>query len=1037
MKHKLYNRLLSLALAVGLVIGMLPSAAAVDTVGAVGDVQSTVSDVVDNEVSESTTSTLPQETIEPDDSVVESIDEGASTTEEEVSVPVDNESDPIEDEVPSEPEYIVPVNYTDVAPLLPPVFVDGSAATMMAANAFLSDPSDTDENGLYLSKDAVQTKDGAKITLQSYITGEVSSSEKSIPTDVVLVLDVSGSMSTYTGKGYVKVNKPEEDETYYVNVNGQYIEVECCNHSGGWFDSDHRSDVCYHHWVKKNHLKGDTTHYDTYDKYEYRNITRMDALKTAVNSFIDGVAADAQKDPNAKVQHRVSIVTYSSNSSIKKYLLDVSNPAKVTELKNTVNNLSANGATYTGEGMEDANTVFSSWYNDSVPAGDRKQVTVLFTDGAPGYSGWNSSDDETQANKAISQAKTMKDSGKTVYTIGMQSGADPNGNITNWKDRWGYINDNVASNRFLHFVSSNYPQARSMNNGGTKENDGYYLAASDSESLNEIFEKIKDEITTPSIDLDATTQVRDVVSEYFNAPAQSGVSVYTQAYLGNNTWGDKVPLNDAKISVSGNTVTVTNFNYKENFVSDTPRKNPVTGKTDFYGKKLIVEFDVTAKQDFFGGNEVPTNGTSSGVYQSNGKVVEHFEVPHVDVPLKYNFDVQDQTIYISQNATLQNLIQYVEGFVPGTKLNGAETAKNNDYVKIVYTVKDGQKVVGTYTVEAGSNVGTWNFADSSYNTQFRDCKDFTVSCEVQPTESGSQQNKDLGEKPAVVHVLIPKVSARDKVINLGDFVDISDCYDEPQVGDWVDKENHTSIPDPVNDAPDVTLNPTKVTGTGLPETGEYYPTQDSSFTLGVTVGGLTLTTGEYKITTQVIEHNPDGGSCVVPDDDTINHDFTIHVLATDGYLVIEKMVAGDKFANNGKPVFDFKLESKKDGTVYYYHVMIDKLNEFQVVTPDGGVKIPSGEYTITELSNQNYTLKSVAGADDNEDGTYKVTIKPQETTTVTFTNDPKNTDIPTDGGATENRVDKIEDGVIVWKKEVYGTDHHEAQPSPNPNDNKD
>ena len=34
MKHKLYTRLLSLALAVGLVIGMLPSAAAVDTVGA-------------------------------------------------------------------------------------------------------------------------------------------------------------------------------------------------------------------------------------------------------------------------------------------------------------------------------------------------------------------------------------------------------------------------------------------------------------------------------------------------------------------------------------------------------------------------------------------------------------------------------------------------------------------------------------------------------------------------------------------------------------------------------------------------------------------------------------------------------------------------------------------------------------------------------------------------------------------------------------------------------------------------------------------
>lgn len=96
--------------------------------------------------------------------------------------------------------------------------------------------------------------------------------------------------------------------------------------------------------------------------------------------------------------------------------------------------------------------------------------------------------------------------------------------------------------------------------------------------------------------MDATTQVRDVVSEYFNAPAKSAVKVYTQAYLGNNTWGDKVRFDDARISVSGNTVTVTNFNYKENFVSDTPRKNPVTGETNFYGKKLIIEFDVTAKR---------------------------------------------------------------------------------------------------------------------------------------------------------------------------------------------------------------------------------------------------------------------------------------------------------------------------------------------------------------------------------------------------------------------------------------------------------
>ncbi len=174
----------------------------------------------------------------------------------------------------------------------------------------------------------------------------------------------------------------------------------------------------------------------------------------------------------------------------------------------------------------------------------------------------------------------------------------------------------------------------------------------------------------------------------------------------------------------------------------------------------------------------------------------------------------------------------------------------------------------------------------------------------------------------------------------------------------------------------------------------------------------------------------------VADNETSTVAITNSYSAADGTLNINKVVTG--FANDGKAVFDFKLTAE-DGTVYYYHVDMTgmAIDTEKSATPEGGVTLPVGEYTITELRNQNYTLKSVAGADDNEDGTYKVTIKPQETTTVTFTNDPKNTDIPTDGGATENRVDKIENGVIVWKKEVYGTDHPEAQPSPNPNDNKD
>lgn len=148
--------------------------------------------------------------------------------------------------------------------------------------------------------------------------------------------------------------------------------------------------------------------------------------------------------------------------------------------------------------------------------------------------------------------------------------------------------------------------------------------------------------------------------------------------------------------------------------------------------------------------------------------------------------------------------------------------------------------------------------------------------------------------------------------------------------------------------------------------------------------------------------------------------------AADGTLNINKKVT--EFANNGKPVFDFKLTAQ-DGTVYYYHVDMTGtvVNTAKAATPDGGVTLPVGDYTIEELSNQNYTLESVAGATANNDGTYKVTITPNGTTTVTFTNNPKDTNIPTDGSATENKVLDIKDGVIAWKPTPveYGKDHNE------------
>lgn len=147
--------------------------------------------------------------------------------------------------------------------------------------------------------------------------------------------------------------------------------------------------------------------------------------------------------------------------------------------------------------------------------------------------------------------------------------------------------------------------------------------------------------------------------------------------------------------------------------------------------------------------------------------------------------------------------------------------------------------------------------------------------------------------------------------------------------------------------------------------------------------------------------------------------------AADGKLNINKVVT--EFANNGKPVFDFKLTAQ-DGTVYYYHVDMTgtAVNTEKAATPDGGVTLPVGDYTIEELSNQNYTLESVEVGESSIENGGTITVTSQGTTTVTFTNDPKNTNIPTDGSATENTVTSTAGGVITWKQDPveYGKDHN-------------
>lgn len=329
------------------------------------------------------------------------------------------------------------------------------------------------------------------------------------PLDIVLVLDDSGSMAYgidsdtpnqivytavsadqvveshgHTEQGWFDTSYIQDTrggEYYVQNDRGGYDQVTEVTetHSDGWFQSYEE----HIRWtVNGQTVDPETTQF--YTRTEYDLSERRGALRYAVNNFIDQAAAmNAQiADENDKI--RISIVVFDSNSSIENHLT-VCEGANVGTLKNTVNNLEANGATNAGAGMTNANNELRTNSNRE----DTKQIVIFFTDGVPTTS---DSFSTTVANNAVDQAAQIKSRGGSVYSIGIFDGADPS-----QTEEGRYPNDTDRANVFMNAVSSNYPNATAWNNLGQRAsgNPDFYKSADNAGSLNEVFQDIFDEST--------------------------------------------------------------------------------------------------------------------------------------------------------------------------------------------------------------------------------------------------------------------------------------------------------------------------------------------------------------------------------------------------------------------------------------------------------------------------------------------------------------------------------------------------------------
>ena len=272
---------------------------------------------------------------------------------------------------------------------------------------------------------------------------------------------------------------------------------------------------------------------------------RIDALKTAANSFIDTIATQNESIADPSKQHQVAIVkfagkksdavgndTYSEGGNTYNYSQTMKNltPCKgegAKSLKGTVNFISPSGATRADYGLELADKQFSS----SFARADAKKIVVFFTDGSP-----TSSDrfEKKVANSAILSAKKLKNKGADVYAIGIFDGANPNANPM--------ADSTSKENKFMHAVSSNYPDAGSYTSdmlGTRAENSDYYKSATNADELKKIFEEISGSI----IQVGYPTEVHDGYGEhesgYITFTDQLGDFMQVDGFIYNGTTFDE------------------------------------------------------------------------------------------------------------------------------------------------------------------------------------------------------------------------------------------------------------------------------------------------------------------------------------------------------------------------------------------------------------------------------------------------------------------------------------------------------------------
>lgn len=675
--------------------------------------------------------------------------------------------------------------------------------------------------------------------------------------------------------------------------------------------------------------------------------SRLAALKSAATEFANSVATkaagkDGQLGTADDVDHRIAVVGFAcgqrysgwdynyentevfvgknqytygtaAQGQYKNAFQDMNSATGVQNVSDSIGVLAADGGTLTNLGLEMANGIFQS--NPITQGEMRNRVVVVFTDGVPGWSGY----DSDVAQSAIAQANVAKTThSATVYSIGIFAGADATSSGNNSG------NETQKANWFMQNLSSN---------NGVVQNPSYYLSAADAESLKNIFKQISDQIETggSSTTLSSEAVVKDIISQQFCLPAgTTAEQIRLQTYACTGKTGDTYQWSTTSNGNMGATasilsdgqVSVTGFDFADNWCGV---ETQTDGSKVPRGHKLVISFEVVPKDGFLGGNDVFTNANAAIYANSTAQLpVATFERPQVNVPIQpVTVTAAEQNVYLLGDLTADQLKAGATASVGGVSLNlnadnyGLE-AWQTEYVDITVSVTD-----------ENGNVIT-NLSD------LKDDVTYSVAVTVAPKTTSTAADaatEQTGINTAKVNVFKPELTFKDSEGYYGDTAPGFDSNLTATV--WKHGETEANT-DAMGAAPELTLTYTPDADAIVD--GKINTRTDFGVAAAVKIGETDVTANT------TFQHTPcEGKTCTLPDGTA----FLCHVNTCS--LKISKAVTGDGANQNQTFVFDVKDSAGKLVTT-----IVLKDGEQKTIT---GLAV--GTYTVTEDTNWSWSYSIV------------------------------------------------------------------------------